>query len=570
MTDYGGLCRRWAELIVEELVRCGVTIFCVAPGLRSAPLALAAHAHSSTRCVVHYDERGAGFFVLGCGRATGIPAAWITTSGTAVANGLPAVVEAAMDRIPMVLLTADRPPELRATGANQTIEQVGIFGKHVRWDIDLPAPSAVVAPTVLLTSVDQAVYRSRRSPQGPVHINCMFREPLTGGAASIPSHPSLSQWKKSRKPYTTYCSAVRNSMDTIPANISDVRHGLLIVGRLKHSSEAVSVLELARASGWPVLPDICSQLRLGYGGHSSHISGFDRLLAKEEFRRKHVPDGVIQFGGSCVSKHLRSYLTLHTPRHYIVIDTGPERIDPDHLVTSRIEAKISDACEALSPLPRAATAWLEAWHRSWLEVERHTSSTLQVFGELSEPTAARAVTRLIPRTHALVLASSMPIRTVDRFGHTASPQIPVTANRGASGIDGTIATAAGCAFASGKPITVLIGDIALLHDLNSLSFACDIGLVIVVINNDGGGIFHFIEGAEQELGFETVMGTPHGFRFEHAAHMFGLNYCNPCTQKEFEARYSEACSSGRSALIEITTDRRRNLELHKVLGDGVP
>ena len=558
----------WAGLIVEELARCGVRCFCIAPGLRSAPLALAAQSHPDICCKVHHDERGLGFFALGYGRATGNPAAWITTSGTAVANGLPAAVEAARDKIPMVLLTADRPPELRDTDANQTIDQVGIFGKHVRWAIDLPPPSDAVAPTVLLTSIDQAVYRSKRSPQGPVHINWMLREPLVGGVSAVPSHHSLKKWRKSRQPYTEYSAEGKNAPGIIPEYFAHVRRGLLIAGRLKNTVEAAAIMDLAQASGWPLLPDICSFLRLGYGDRRSLVGGFDRLLASETFRRNHVPDGVIQFGGSCVSKHLRSYLHLHLPYRYMVVDSGPERIDPDHIVTHRVEAAIPDACAKLHSLPLLETAWSDAWYGSWVKAEQRTRSTLQESVELSEPTVARIITSRIPEKHALVLASSLSIRTVDRFGSIHGPRVRVAANRGASGIDGTIATAAGFAFAAGQPATVLIGDLALLHDLNSLSLAHAAGLVMVVLNNDGGGIFHFISGAEQESGFETVMGTPHGYQFGDAARMFGINYCNPGTREEFEASYRDACRSGRSALIEVTTDRHRNMKLHKALMHG--
>src|SRR5215210_6586165 len=258
--------RLWAYLIVEELLRCGVDFFCVAPGSRSTPLVAALAANEKARTLVHFDERGTAFAALGYARATGRPAAWITTSGTAVANGLPAVVEASTDGVPMILLTADRPPELRQTGANQTIDQPDIFGDYVRWRFDLPAPDPGIDPAMVLTTVDQAAYRASRAPQGPVHLNLMFREPfLLEGDEDALSGPS--SWERSDEPYTRY-AATKPAVDGMEIHklwetLRPVRRGLVVAGRLASRKQGEAVLRLAEVLGWPLLPDIGSQVRLG-------------------------------------------------------------------------------------------------------------------------------------------------------------------------------------------------------------------------------------------------------------------------------------------------------------------
>ncbi len=575
MNDGARLNRVWAELMVEELVRCGVNVFCLAPGLRSAPLALAVAAHEKTTTVVHYDERGTAFFALGYGRATGRAAVWITTSGTAVGHGLPAVIEASNDRVPMLLLTADRPAELRGTGANQAIDQVGIFGDHVRWEVDLPAPSAAITPFYVLTTMDQACYQSQRTPRGPVHINCMFREPLVGlsGDASDYAEPTLA-WQGRSDPYTRYGDPGPRTADVseICPLLAGVEKGLVIAGRLRKVAEAQAALRLSKGLGWPILPDLVSQLRLGYGCATNLIGGFDRLLVSEKFASEHAPGAVLHLGGGCVSKNLRSYLCRHRPNPYVVVAAGPERMDPDHIVSHHLEADIEAFCEAAARLlpPRRETNWARSWKEHYDAAERRTESALGEAGSLSEPYVARVITRLLPEQHAVFVSSSMPVRDLDLFAAADGVPAPLAANRGASGIDGTIATAAGFAAGLAVPVTVVIGDLALLHDLNSLAFAARFRLIIVVMNNNGGGIFHFIPGATEEQGFETVFGAPHGFGFQDAAHMFDLNYVRPTTRQGFVEAYSRACARGGGALIEIRTNRKENHALHEELRRMAP
>jgi 2-succinyl-5-enolpyruvyl-6-hydroxy-3-cyclohexene-1-carboxylate synthase len=551
---------------VEELVRCGVDFFCVAPGSRSTPLVAAIAANDKAQSLVHFDERGTAFAALGYARATGRPAAWITTSGTAVANGLPAVVEASTDGVPMILLTADRPPELRQTGANQTIDQPDIFGDYVRWRFDLPAPDPTIDPAMVLTTVDQAAYRARRSPHGPVHLNLMFREPFLPEEDDVLAGPS--PWAEGDEPYTRY-AATKSAVDeteiqALWQTLRQVKRGLVVAGRLASHKQGEAVLRLAGALGWPLLPDIGSQVRLGTDSENL-AAYYDALLASDSFAEAHAPEVVVHVGGRALSKRLEQFLGRSRPDPYIVVRENPFRLDPAHRVTHSIEADVVDFCAAIVRVatedpPDEDASWMSGW-REASERVGHSLNGISTT-ELNEPFVARSVSRNVPHDHGLVVASSMPVRDLDTYAAIGGVPVPVAANRGASGIDGTIATAAGFARGLGRPVTLLIGDLALLHDFNSLAMLRDVPVVVVVLNNDGGGIFSFLPVANHEEFFEPYFGTPQGVGFRPAAEMFGLQYERPETTEEFVELYRKACARDSSTLIEVRTDREENVRLH--------
>ncbi len=577
--------RLWADLIVEELLRSGVGLFCIAPGSRSTPLVAAVAANPSAKSLVHFDERGTAFAALGYARATGRPAAWITTSGTAVANGLPAVVEASVDAVPMILLTADRPPELRQTGANQTIDQTDIFGGYTRWKFDLPAPDPGIDPAMVLTTVDQAVYRARRAPRGPIHLNLMFREPLIPDPDTEPpdpaeTNPALASWQTSGKPYTRYATTkpvvdaagIRNLWE----ELSPVKRGLLVAGRLESRAEGAAVSRLAEALGWPLLPDIGSGVRLGGAGYKGTVHYYDALLSSEEFAAAHEPEAVLHVGGRSLSKRLEQLVGRSRPNPYAVIRESPLRLDPNHRVTHNIESDVTGFCDTLVEAvtdwpPKNDPGWTSSWCESSEAVERSIEDYFVETEQISEPLVARLVSRNIPEGHGLFLASSMPVRDADTYGATDSSGGPVAMNRGASGIDGTVASAVGFARGLGEAVTLLIGDLALLHDLNSLALLKNspYPIVIVTLNNDGGGIFSFLPVAQHRDLFEPYFSTPQNLGFEDAAAMFGLRYEKPGTAADFLETYRAACSRGTSTLIEVTTDREENLALHRELQNAV-
>jgi 2-succinyl-5-enolpyruvyl-6-hydroxy-3-cyclohexene-1-carboxylate synthase len=568
----------WGSLIVEELIRNGVNYFCISPGSRSTPLVAAIASHPDSDSMIHFDERGTAFHALGYARAMGRPAAVVCTSGTAVANLLPAVVEASMDMVPMILLTADRPPELRNTGANQTVRQSGIFSDYTRFSVDMPCPDVQIDPRFVLTTVDQAVYRSLRSPAGPVHLNCMFREPLaptpTGESFGAYFEPAQG-WIDSDRPYSEYhlpdTLLPDAAIDKLVRLLRDTRQGVLVIGRLHSDRDRMAALELSDALKWPTFSDILSGLRLGASPRQI-VHHYDLLLSSKEFTKAHRPQVCLHIGDQIISKRLSQYLERCAPS-YIHLTDHPRRHDPTHLVTHRFEAVIAPTCAALARKvsPDADTDWLQLFQKCDQTIKKMLCDRLVSDSKLSEPAASYALSKWMDAGSSLFLASSMPVRDMDSLAAADGAQAQVVANRGASGIDGSIATAAGYAAGSGKPVTMLIGDLALLHDLNSLAMLKEfpIPITIVVFNNDGGGIFSSLPIAEHRNIFEKYFATPHKMQFHKIASQFGLQYHLPYDMASFIGALNDSRASGRSSLIELTLDRDRNLAFHREILESV-
>jgi 2-succinyl-5-enolpyruvyl-6-hydroxy-3-cyclohexene-1-carboxylate synthase len=430
-----------------------------------------------------------------------------------------------------------------------------------------------------LTTADQAVHRALRVPAGPVHLNAAFREPLApdpDGEDRIEYLSGLARWLESDAPYTTYPES-RSTTDAEPLyrELCRPERGLLIAGRLDSSAERKSVLRLSDALGWPLLPDIASGLRMG-GEHPNRAAQYDLLLTDERFAASHTPEAVLHVGGRIVSKRLQQLVSRSAPSPYAVIHASPARFDPDHRVTHNVETDVAKFCDDITNLARRETRkYDKAWLRSWTGASAKAGETLERVlperGEISEPLVARTVSRRTPEGWGLFLASSMPVRDMDTYAANDGAAPEVATNRGASGIDGTVASAAGFVRGLDRPAALVIGDLALLHDLNSLAMLRDLphSLIIVAINNDGGGIFSFLPVSEHRDIFEPYFGTPHGLGFEHAAAMFGLHYEQPESGEEFAAAFRKACERPRSTLIEVKTDRDANLNLHRELQQRV-
>jgi len=569
----------WADLMLEQLVRCGVRCFSLAPGSRSTPLVAAIARRDDVDVSMHVDERGAAFWALGYARATGRPAAFITTSGTAGANGYPAIIEAAQSRVPMLVITADRPAELRDTGANQTIDQVKLFGNYVRWFFDMPAPDTAINPQVVLTTVAQAVYQTQRAPAGPVHLNAMFREPLAPTDDGqdytqylVPLHAWLAGDQSLGVSIPPRMVPHRKQIEQIAAAVNGTQRGLLIVGELHTGEQHAAVIKLAQQLNWPVLADVNSGLRLG-GNTPCSVPYYDQVLASTQFADAHRPNMVLHLGGGFVSKRLLQFLDQARPRTYVVVKEHPFRYDPNHQITHAVEADIAATCAELMLLleQRDDAAWLNDWQQASTIANEQIEQFLENQPGLNEPSIARTVTQLIPDQHALFIGNSMPVRDVDMFAVANGYNVPVAVNRGASGIDGNVATAAGFAHGLQCPTTVLIGDLTLLHDLNSLLLVRNsrVPLTVVAINNNGGGIFSFLPIAQHRDLFEPYFGTPQHVQFEHAAHMFGLDYHKPVSMAEFVSVYQSAVNRDRSTLIEVVTERQENYALHAALREQI-
>lgn len=571
--------RLWGYLIIEELVRNGVDYFVISPGSRSTPLTATVAQHPQAQKIVCVDERGAAFHALGYARATGNPAVLICTSGSAAANYFPAVIEASIDSIPLIILSADRPPELRQTGANQTIDQVNLYGSYPKWQFDLPCPTAEISPTVVLTTIDLAVSKSRQAPGGVVQLNCMFREPFGSMDAPVEIPVSLEQWNERRSPYTRYADRLTiptpAEIESLVEIIQSTRKGVLVVGQLKSTVDIEAVVKLAARLNWAVFADIQSGLRLRRD-FPNLIHYFDRLLLTDISIELEQIETIVQIGTRIVSSRWLKWIEQHPPQNYIVVINGRDRHDPSHLVSLRIESDITYFCQKLSEqLPQIPPS-------IWVQNLRSASDKISVTAakflkttKLTEPLISRTISELIPSQHGLWVSNSMPIRDLDMYGVGGLGDwgtgrlggLRVGANRGTSGIEGAIAAATGFAVGLQAPVTAIVGDLSSLHDLNSFALLQrnPQPMIVVIINNDGGGIFSFLPIAKSTEIFDTYFGTPHGVNFSHAAAMFGLDYYHPQTADELIQDYQQALAKNCSAVIEVTTARSDNLQLHQAL-----
>jgi len=573
LTKINNINHLWGKLIIEELIRSGVDYFCISPGSRSTPIVMGVAQNPQASSFVHYDERGLSYHALGYASATGKPVCVIVTSGTAVANCYPAVMEASKKKIPLIILTADRPPELRNTGANQTIDQVKIYGDYARFFFDMPCPAKDIPVEMVLTTIDQAVYRSKSGIPGPVHINCMFREPLVPSASKgnwKPDLTALKQWAQGELPFTSYRlyekSLSHDTLKSILLEINKIKKGIIVIGKLRTKDEENSVLKLAERLNWPVFPDISSGLRLKSSGkHVIHY--FDQLLLSPDALKKYAPDGILHLGGRMTSQRLQAFIQGANPKRYIMALNHPLRNDPTHRVTLRVESSVEKFCGAILKFikPRKDKGYVSSLRESSDKVSEIIDEHNKKDPFLTVPVLIGGICELIPKKAGLFLASSMSIRLMDMFARPNNKFFAIGANRGASGIDGTIASASGFAQGIRLPCVLLLGDLAFLHDLNSLSLLKSIKqtFVIIVLNDDGGGIFSFLPVAGYPEVFEKYFAAPHGLNFETAGKMFGIPYYRPESYIDFADSYRKALEEKGASIIEISLDRQDNLEAIK-------
>lgn len=564
----------WARLLVAELVRCGISEFCISPGSRSTPLALAVAECEDSQHVIHFDERGSAYRALGLGKATGKPAVLICTSGTAVANFYPAIIEASMSATPMIILSADRPAELRSCGTSQTIDQVNMFGDYLRWSVDLLPPDEQVGPEFLLTTVDQAVFRSIFSPSGPVQVNCQFREPLAplGELRDYTGYlKDLSRWLKNSDPYTVCqsetVSVSSTSVERIMAIAKSAKRGVIIAGALPAYVDSAAIADLAEKWQWPVIADICSGVRFTGKRKANVICHADLFLRSNELHARMQPDVVLQFGSPPISKVVNQFCATASSQ-YVVVADRPDRIDPQHRVSMRLQAQPDSVATLLHEVSTPRSEIL----RQLVESDSIVQDSIRALSptpgaSLSELHIAGEIVRASTSSRGLFLATSMPIRETDSVAVQSDARLHVSANRGANGIDGTIATAVGFSDGLRLPVTLLIGDLAFLHDLNSLALVAKsrFPVTVVILNNDGGGIFSMLPVANIGPRFEEFFGTPHGRDFRYAAELFDIKYHCPGTAKDFTTVYRHSLKSKKSALIEIACTREGNLRLHREL-----
>ncbi|KAL8128672.1 hypothetical protein V2J09_017827 [Rumex salicifolius] len=481
----------WAFLIIEECFRLGLRYFCIAPGSRSSPLAVAASTHPQTICVSCFDERSLAFHAVGYARGSRIPAVVITTSGTAVSNLLPAVVEASQDFVPILLLTADRPPELQECGANQSINQLNHFGAYVRFFFSLPTPTDDISARMVLTAIDSAVFHATTSPHGPVHINCAFREPLDGSSGSwSPSClDKLDTWVMGSDPFTKYsqlqpsvrCDGMNGLMTEILQLIKDAASGILVIAALNTESETWAALMLARHLQWPVVADILSGMRLrqfmiSHPQYSNIIflDHFDHVLLFDEVQGLVQADVVLQVGSRIASKRISQLLEQCFPCSYILVDSHPYRYDPSHIVSHRIQSTIAQFTNWLleDSFPgRMNNKWAGVLQSLEMMVSWEISFQISANCSLTEPFVATAISEFLSPKTALFVGNSMAIRDMDMYCNGVVNGISeelnllpyqcimVAGNRGASGIDGVLSTAVGFAVGCKRRIYLFVPDV---------------------------------------------------------------------------------------------------------------
>lgn len=548
--DQAVINRIWCETLLEELVRFGVQDVCVAPGSRSTPLTLEAQAHPQLRLHTHFDERGLGFLALGLAKASDQPVAVIVTSGTAVANLLPAIAESGLTGEKLVLLTADRPQELVGCGANQAIEQPGIYSSHVTAALNLPSPTLNTSLNWLLSSVDQVMHQQAGS-EGAVHINCPFPEPLysQGDKRDYQAYcASVSSWRVSQQPYTQQHRYLPESVA-----VSDLpqRKGVVVVGKLT-AAQAEKAAQFAHQLGWPILCDPQS-------GISSAWAHYDLWLQNEKFAAKISEcDTIVQFGARIVSKRLNHWIrhqVTNTTCSYLYVSPSAQRNNQDHLPQQQFVCQIDDWIDTqlaqCHPLNAAHAGWADELHSTSEALSSLAQLHLSGEHSLSEIALALDIAER-SRFRQLFLGNSLFVRLVDMFATLDGRQ--VWTNRGASGIDGLVATAAGVQRATRSPQLMFIGDTSLLYDLNSLALLTHnpTPQVMVVTNNDGGAIFDLLPVPAAQK--RELYQMPHGYQFEFAAKQFGLNYHRAQTLADYRQAVEQHFASGEGTLlIEVQT-----------------
>ncbi|UPV99859.1 2-succinyl-5-enolpyruvyl-6-hydroxy-3-cyclohexene-1-carboxylic-acid synthase [Halorussus gelatinilyticus] len=591
----------WARTLVEELDAAGVEAVCIAPGSRSTPLTVAFAEHPEIRVFSHLDERSAAFFALGRAKRTGKPTPLVCTSGTAAANFHPAVIEASQSRVPMLVLTADRPPELRDSGANQTIDQQKLYGDSVRWYADLPEPEPEGRKLrSLRTTAARALSESTGTPPGPVHLNVPFRKPLEPVEVPGDVPESLAdeaplgaagrtESDGSRRPFVRTAQGrpelAESEMEAVREAVESADRGLLVAGPADAPSpEREALADFAAATGFPILADPLSGHRFGHAGETPVLGGYDGYL-ESVGESWPDPDLVVRFGASPTSKVLRRYLEASDARQFLVDPAGGWReatftatdllaADPTRfarriasgLDSSGSEGSGSDESGGESP---ETASWRERFAAAeedyWRVVESAREERLFEGGVLS------AVAEDAPDPATVMVSNSMPVRDLDRFGRPRAADLTVLGNRGASGIDGITSTGLGAGSATDDPLVLVTGDLAYYHDMNGLLAVarCGVDATVVEINNDGGGIFHMLPIEEFDPPFTEQFRTPHGLDYEPTGDLYGLDFERVADLESFRSAFEASVESAGTQVIEVATDAERSHRFREEVGDRV-
>jgi 2-succinyl-5-enolpyruvyl-6-hydroxy-3-cyclohexene-1-carboxylate synthase len=565
---------------VDELARCGMRAACTSPGSRCAPLVLTLVREERLRCYSHIDERCSGFFALGLAKASGLPVAVTCTSGTAAAELAPAAIEAFQARVPLLLLTADRPPELRENGAGQAIDQLKLFGDAAKWFFEVGTHDASPERLRWIRTLACRAYNTALGGRpGVVHLNFPLREPLVIDG-ELPEDPTA---RPSGHPYvrrsttTIADAAANNGRETrhLQKLVAEAKRGVVVAGRHERSTPlGEAAAAFCEAAHWPLLADPLSGARRG----TAAIAHYDALLRDDAFAAGVVPDLVIRVGDLPVSKPLRTWLAGLGEIPQVALDPEDAWQDPASILTESLALEPAGALAELTASQPAADAdWLAGWRAA---DEQAAAAILGALGPregLSEPAIAAELGTLLPTTATLFVASSMSVREIETFWPARDDPPRVLCNRGANGIDGIVSSAFGAAANADGPVVLLIGDVALAHDIGGLLAAerLELKLTVVLVDNGGGGIFDFLPishapmAAERDI-YARHIATPTGLDFERAAALYGLTHERVETVPAFRAALERAFSSQvGSAILQVSTERARNVELHRQIWAGV-
>jgi 2-succinyl-5-enolpyruvyl-6-hydroxy-3-cyclohexene-1-carboxylate synthase len=579
--------------LVDELARCGLEHACTSPGSRNAPIALSLANEPRLRCHSHIDERCAGFFALGLAKATRLPVAVACTSGTAAAELLPAAIEACEARVPLLLLTADRPPELREVGAGQAIDQLKLYGCATKWFFEVDVQGADEASLRWMrTLACRAYWTTLEGRPGVVHLNLPLREPLVNDRPLPPEHTA----RPNGRPYLRRSRAVASAtssegMGRLRELAGAARRGILVAGREERgpsgSSFAQAAARFCAAAGWPLLADPMSGARRG----AAAIAHYDALLREKTFLQRVKPDLVLRIGDLPTSKPLRIWLAQMPEVIQIALDPEGAWQDPASVLRESFALDPNSALEELTETVfegSQAQEWLARWRIDDERAGEAIQTSLR--GGLSEPALASELGVLLPEQATLFVASSMPVREIETFWPVRDDPPRVLCNRGANGIDGTVSAAFGAAAAETGPVVLLIGDVALAHDIGGLLAASrlELRLTIVLVDNGGGGIFDFLpvsgtslgrqaagplqanqEGAAVQDVYTRHVATPTGLDFSTAAALYGLAHERATDLPSFRSALERSLQAACSTIVEVRGEREANVQLHRRIWHAV-
>lgn len=545
------------HLVIEELRRLGIDYFCIAPGSRSTPLTYAVAKQKDLKDFVHYDERGLAFHALGYAKATRKPAAIIITSGSSLANVFPAVIEAHYSHIPLIILSADRPFELIDCGSNQAIDQVKFFQQYTSWQTSIPLCDEKLP---LMSICSTLSYAYTKSFEGPVHLNCHFREPFLQDQEVVTEE--YEQWKNHTSPHCSFSPLepkyTHSTISSLPPK------GVIILGREVEKDDLALIAQLAKKLNYPIFSDILAAQSSDLAGQT--IDNYEALIKAQKDLQF---DCVLQFGHTFLSKALLLNLKRNPPKVFLLISSRLRRSDPNHLPSQHICATASDFCQAMMNIQiETDLNWLDFWKSSNQKVSSFLNQFFKKYNHLSEPATLRSIFQNAHKDQLFYIALSMPIRYALAYGASPHP-VKIYNNRGASGMDGNLATAFGISQGADSPITIVIGDATFLYDLNSLAMIQEMKRppTIIVLNNFGCEIFSYLPIAEKKEVYRRYFHAEHSFSFEGAATQFKLNYYRPTTNAQFCDILTQP--SIQAKLIEVQTNSSENVSFHKQLDSEI-